>query len=273
MIRSSSCRRDRARAAQLGRPRRVAIADQRAAQLRERAHRVGVLGARVPVAEVVTEVESQPLGQLGRLGDRLRILGETRSISCRRGEHVAEVPAPQRLRGIERRVRAHRHERVLQRRPRADVRVHVAGRHARHLEPPRQPRQPPVAGAVVATGTAAAARPAAGRGRMPPATAAASARRARRAARSRSGRPAPPACSSTVSSATDGSDGGAPGRPSRVCACARVRSRQRFDQPRPSATSSVRWRPSSRSSSAPWIGRSPSARAETANSIEPETEL
>ena len=35
----------------------------------------------------------------------------------------------------------------------------------------------------------------------------------------------------------------------------------------------VRWRPSSRSTSAPWIARSPSAPAAWANSIEPETEL
>src|SRR6201995_4789669 len=49
--------------------------------------------------------------------------------------------------------------------------------------------------------------------------------------------------------------------------------RQRLAPPRASLTRRVRWRPSSRSTSAPWIGRSPNARAATANSIEPETEL
>src|SRR5664279_2020559 len=45
------------------------------------------------------------------------------------------------------------------------------------------------------------------------------------------------------------------------------------DQPLASRTSRGRWRPSSRSISAPWIGRRPNARAETANSIEPDTVL
>ncbi len=79
----------------------------------------------------------------------------------------------------------------------------------------------------------------------------------------------PCACSSTVSSGTCG--GGSCF--SRVSRCARVRIRHRLRQPSASSTSSVRWRPSSRSISAPWIARSPSAPAAWANSIEPETEL
>ena len=63
---------------------------------------------------------------------------------------MAEVAAPLGLGGIERRVQTHGHERVLQRRPRARVGVHVAGGHARNAEPPAEPRQPPVAGAIVA---------------------------------------------------------------------------------------------------------------------------
>ena len=47
-------------------------------------------------------------------------------------------------------MQAHGHERVLQRSPRAGVGVDVAGRHAGHPQPPRQPGQPPVASPVVA---------------------------------------------------------------------------------------------------------------------------
>ncbi len=74
----------------------------------------------------------------------------------------------------------------------------------------------------------------------------------------------------------------APAEPSRVCACASVMIRQRFLQPRPSRTSSVRWRArrahrrrqsGQTSISAPWIARTPPAVAAWASSIEPETEL
>ena len=63
---------------------------------------------------------------------------------------MAEVPAALGLGGIERRVQPDRHERILQRRPRARVRVDVAGRHARDPEPPAKLGQPPVASAIVA---------------------------------------------------------------------------------------------------------------------------
>ena len=140
------------------------------------------------------------------------------------------------------------------------MRVDVAGRHARHAEPPREPRQPPVAGAIVAQERPLQLDPqpvGAERVEQPPQRelvvhaaqrAAAQAdeplgvleHRLERHVRLRRRAPAV----------------------SRVCACARVRIRHRFDQPRASSTSSVRWRPSSRSISAPWIGRSPSARAD-----------
>ena len=57
---------------------------------------------------------------------------------------------------------------------------------------------------------------------------------------------------------------------SRVCACARVSSRQRLRQPRSSRTSSVTWRSPSTVSSQPWIAFSPNVRAACANSIDPE---
>ena len=63
---------------------------------------------------------------------------------------MAEVAAPLWLGGIERGVQAHGDQRVLQRRAGARVRVHVAGRHARHPEPLGHPLEPPVARPVVA---------------------------------------------------------------------------------------------------------------------------
>ncbi len=79
----------------------------------------------------------------------------------------------------------------------------------------------------------------------------------------------PSACAHTCASVTAGAVGSR-GR-TRVAAWAIVSRRQRLRQPCSLATSSVRWRPSSRLTSAPWIGRSPTARAACANSIEPWT--
>ena len=82
----------------------------------------------------------QRLGQPRGLGHRLGVVGEARGHRRRRGEHVAVVAAPQRLGGVERRVLADRDEDVLQPRPRARVRVDVAGRHARHARAARPAR-------------------------------------------------------------------------------------------------------------------------------------
>ena len=63
---------------------------------------------------------------------------------------MRRVAAPQRLRRVERRVVAQGHERVLERRALACVRVDVAGGDRRHPEPLGQLGEPPVARAVVA---------------------------------------------------------------------------------------------------------------------------
>ena len=129
---------------------RVALVDQRPAQLGQLAVGGGILRARVAVAEVDRQVEPQPLGQRGRLGHRARVVLEARRHRRRRGEHVRGVAAPQRLGRVERRVVAQRDERVLQRRARVGVGVDVARRHRRHAQPLGQLGQPAVARAVVA---------------------------------------------------------------------------------------------------------------------------
>ena len=129
---------------------RVALGDQRPAQLGQRADRGRVLRARVAVAEIDREVEAQPLGERGRLGHRPRVVLEARRHRLRGSQHVRGVAAAQRLRRIERRVVAQGDERVLQRRARERVRVDVAGRHRRHAQPLGQPGEPAVARAVVA---------------------------------------------------------------------------------------------------------------------------
>ena len=128
----------------------VAVVQPCRAQLGQAARGVRVLGARVAVAEVVEEVEPQPLRQPPCLGDRLGVLREARGHRLRRGEHVRPVPAPHGLGGIERGVVADGHERVLERRARARVRVDVAGGHAGHAQPGGQAGQCPIARAVVA---------------------------------------------------------------------------------------------------------------------------
>ena len=83
----------------------------------------------------------------------------------------------------------------------------------------------------------------------------------------------PCACSSSASSGTLGfSTVRLPGV-SRVCACARVRRRQRLRQPVSSRTSSVTCRSPSSVSSHPWIACRPNVRAACANSIDPEIVL
>ena len=129
---------------------RVALPQLRPAQLGELAERLLVVGPRVAVPEVGAQVEPQAGGQLARLRHRLRVLGEARGHRLRRGQHVREVAAPHRLRGIQSRVMAQRRERVLQQRALARVRVDVAGGHRGHAQPRSQIGQRPVARPVVA---------------------------------------------------------------------------------------------------------------------------
>ena len=126
------------------------VLQPRLAQLGQLAHRLGVLRSRIAIAEVAAQVEPQPLGQPRRLRHRLRVLREAAGHRRRRGQHVAEVAAPLGLRGIERGVQPHRDQRVLERRARAGVRVHVAGCHARHPEALGDPLEPPVARPIIA---------------------------------------------------------------------------------------------------------------------------
>ena len=129
---------------------RVALLELDPAQLGELAERLLVLRARIAVAEVGVQVEDQARGELLRLGDGVRVLGEARRHRRRRGEHVREVAAAQGLGGVERRVVAQGDEGVLQRRPLARVRVDVAGGDGRHAQAAGQLGQRPVARAVVA---------------------------------------------------------------------------------------------------------------------------
>ena len=207
---------------------------------------------------------------------------------------MAEVAPPLGLRGIERRVQAHSHQRVLERSPPARVRMHVPGGHARHAEPSRDSLKAPVAGAIVPQERALELDPEAiGTERIEQAPerelVVHPAQRApaqtdqplgvlqdvRQLDERLRGRGGPGAGGLVAGAGGLWGGAGAGGRDSfsRVCACASVRMRQRLDQPPASSTSNVRCLPSERSISAPWIGRNPSARAETANSIEPETEL
>ena len=169
---------------------------------------------------------------------------------------MAVVAAPQRLAGVERGAVAQRHEGVLQLRAAARVGVHVAARHARHPEAPGERLERAVARAIVA-----------GVGAL----------QLHAQAMRAEGVQQPPR-GGLVVHAVDGAAGeahqplavlphrlqahrrlaplAAPGPLARVGVRA-VSSRQRLRQPRASRTSSVRWRPSARSISAPWSARIP----------------
>jgi len=140
----------RLRALARGAPGAVAIIQARLAELGQMAHRARILRPRVAVAKVAAEVEAQRLGQVERLAYRVRMIGEAAGHRLRRAQHVAVVATPQRLGCLERGAQAQRHERVLQLRARAGMRVYVAGGHACHPQPPGERGQRPVAGAVVA---------------------------------------------------------------------------------------------------------------------------
>ena len=108
------------------------------AQLRQALVGVVVVGVGIAVAEVLGQVEGQRLRQPPRLGHRIGMVLKARGHRRRRGQHVGVVAPAQRLGGIQRRVLADRHEGVLQARALARVGVDVAGRHARHAQPPGQ---------------------------------------------------------------------------------------------------------------------------------------
>ena len=121
-------------------PGAIALPQPRTAQLREAAHRAGVLRAGIAVAEVARQVEAQLLGETHRLAHRVGVLGEARRHRRGGGQHMAVVAAPQWLAGVERGAVAQRHEGVLQLRAAARVGVDVAAGHARHPEAPGERR-------------------------------------------------------------------------------------------------------------------------------------
>ena len=109
-----------------------------------------VVGRRVAIAEVLGEVEAQPLGQLDRLARRLGQVAEQERHLARALEHVLAVAAPLGLAGLEREVRADGDQRVLQRAPPPVVHVHVVRGDRPQPEEARALEQAPVAGAVAA---------------------------------------------------------------------------------------------------------------------------
>ena len=108
----------------------------------------GVVGRRVAVAEVLGEVEAQPLGQLDRLARGLGQVAEQERQLARALEHVLAVAAALGLAGLQREVRANGDHRILERAPPTVVHVHVVRRDRTEPEEARALEQAPVAGAV-----------------------------------------------------------------------------------------------------------------------------
>ena len=125
---SSSSRRRRARRLcpfAIG----VALAEQAVAeraQLHDR-RLVAVGEVRIAVAELLRQVELEPLRELAGARDRVPVVGEALVHLVGREQHRLVVAAPLALAAVERRAVADRDERVLQADARARVRVRVAG--------------------------------------------------------------------------------------------------------------------------------------------------
>src|SRR5207253_2156096 len=82
----------------------------------------------VAVAELLREVEAEPIGELGRSRHRVRVVREPLGRLRRRDEDALMVAAPLALAALERGPVPDRDEDVLERRTRGRVRVRIAGR-------------------------------------------------------------------------------------------------------------------------------------------------
>ena len=95
------------------------------AQLHDR-RLVAVGEVRVAVAELLREVELEPLRELARPRDRFPVVGEPFEQLGRREQHRLVVAAPFALAPVERRAVADRDERILQADARTSMRVRVS---------------------------------------------------------------------------------------------------------------------------------------------------
>ena len=189
---SSSSSRVRGAAEQQSVARRVAVGE-RASQTGAscRIGRVGAVGeVGVAVAELLRQVELEPLGDLDRACDGVAVVGEALEHLGRREQDALVVAAPLALAAVERGAVADRDEHVLERRSPRVVRVDVAGRDGRHAERLGEVAQERRCGARRRARTAAGARRRSGPGRRRARAARRRSGRARRArgARSRRGR-------------------------------------------------------------------------------------
>ena len=115
---------------------RVALPEQAVAeraQLCDR-RRVAVREVRIAVAELLGQVELEPLRELGRARDRFPVVGKPLVHLLGREQHRLVVAAPLALAAVERRAVVDGDERVLQADARARVRVRIAGRNRRDAE-------------------------------------------------------------------------------------------------------------------------------------------
>ncbi len=180
----------------------IALLELGPAQLGQPAIGRRVLRAGVAVAEVLGQVELEPLGQPQRLGDRVGMIAKALRHVLGRSQHVGGVAAALGLGLVERGAQPDGDHRVLQRDAVARVSVHVAGGHAWQRRGARPARRGAGCDAGRDASRGAGARFASGRGRRSPAGAGRPRRRPggrpprrarppRRRARSPTGRRAP----------------------------------------------------------------------------------
>ena len=128
----------------------VAAPDQTPAKGRQPPVGLGILGSGIAVAELTGEIEAQALRQAHGLGDRRRVLGESRRHRLRGRHRRARIAPALRLGALQGHSQPHRHQRVLEADTGAPVRVDVPGGNRRHPQPLRETREPAVAGPVAA---------------------------------------------------------------------------------------------------------------------------
>ena len=95
----------------------VALAEEVVADTGQLGVGAGVLAAGVAVAQLLGEVEAEPLGEPAALVHRLGVFGEASRHRRRRGQSRSRVAAPTRLGLLQRLATPDRHQRILQRSP------------------------------------------------------------------------------------------------------------------------------------------------------------
>src|SRR5438876_722913 len=108
------------------------------------------LKKKIPVAELLVQVEPQPVGELDGAGDGVAVVGEPLDYVLGSEEHRLVVAPPLALAAVERRAAANSEVNVRKRRAKRMVRVHVACGGRRNADRLREDAEKRIAAGVAA---------------------------------------------------------------------------------------------------------------------------